>query len=196
MSAPSPNGKVWGAVGAVVLAIIGAVFSLEKGYVNDPNDPGGATNHGITEQVARDNGYTGAMQDLPRDFAAQVYTQDYVQKPGFDRVIALSPAVGQKLVDAGVNAGPGRAARWFQTSLNHLSRGGVDYPPVIPDGQIGPRTLAAYQALERKRGRAKACELVLKLMDAQQTAHYMVIPPNSIAPRSRAMRPWPAAVSG
>ena len=35
--------------------------------------------------------------------------------------------------------------------------------------------LKAYglQALERKRGRVKACELVLKLLDAQQGAHYM-----------------------
>ena len=35
------------------------------------------------------------------------------------------------------------------------------------------QTLAAYQALERKRGRVKACELTLKLMDVQQGAHYM-----------------------
>lgn len=166
------NGKVWASLGAAVLAIIGAVFVAEKGYVNDPKDPGGATNHGITEQVARANGYTDAMQDLPKDFAAEIYERDYIKRPGFDRVIALSPAVGHKLVDAGVNAGPGRSARWFQTSLNHLSRGGADYPPMTVDGQIGPRTLAAYQALERKRGRVKACELTIKLMDAQQAAHY------------------------
>lgn len=38
----------------------------------------------------------------------------YIRAPRFDRVLALSPAVGTKLVDAGVNAGPGRVARWFQ----------------------------------------------------------------------------------
>lgn len=167
------RGKVWASLGAVIIAIVGATFSIEGGYVNDPKDPGGATNHGITEQVARDNGYTGAMQDLPRDMAAEIYASDYVKRPGFDRLIALSPAVGQKLVDAGVNAGPARSARWFQTSLNHLGRGGADYPTVAADGQLGPRTLAAYQALERKRGRVKACELVLKLMDALQATHYM-----------------------
>ena len=167
------TGKVWASVGAVVFAVIGAVFTLESGYVNDPKDPGGATNHGITEQVARDNGYSGEMQDLTRDFAADIYARDYISKPGFDRVLAMSPAVGEKLVDAGVNAGPGRSARWFQHALNHLSRGGTDYPMVTADGQLGPRTLAAYQALERKRGRIKACELTLKLLDAQQAAHYM-----------------------
>ena len=167
------TGKVWASVGAVVFAVIGAVFTLESGYVNDPKDPGGATNHGITEQVARDNGYSGEMQDLTRDFAADIYARDYISKPGFDRVIAMSPAVGEKLVDAGVNAGPGRSARWFQHALNHLSRGGADFPVVTVDGQIGPRTLAMYQALERKRGRIKACELTLKLLDAQQASHYM-----------------------
>ena len=167
------TGKVWASMGIAVLAIIGAVFSVEKGYVNDPKDPGGATNHGITERVARDNGYEGEMRELPRDVAADIYARDYISKPGFDRVIVMSPAVGEKLVDAGVNAGPGRSARWFQHALNHLGRGGADYPTVTADGRIGPHTLAAYQALERKRGRIKACELTLKLLDAQQASHYM-----------------------
>lgn len=168
-----PNGKVWASVGAAGLAILAGVFAIEGGYSNDPDDPGGATNHGITEQVARDNGYQGDMRELSKDFAQQVYVRDYIERPGFDKVIAMSPAVGEKLVDAGVNAGPGRASRWFQQSLNHLGRSGADFPQVGTDGQIGPRTLAAYQALERKRGRVKACELTLKLVDAQQGAHYM-----------------------
>ena len=169
----SGAGKKWGSVGAVVLAIIGTVFALEGGYSDNPADPGGKTNHGVTEQVARANGYQGDMKALPKGFAEQVYRRDYIERPNFHRVIALSPAVGEELVDAGVNAGPGRAARWFQQALNHLSRGGADYPLVAADGQVGAQTLAAYQALERKRGRVKACELVLKLLDAQQGAHYM-----------------------
>lgn len=171
MKAPGP--KVWATVGGAALAILTGVLSIEGGFVDHPDDPGGATNHGITEQVARDNGYQGPMRELPKEFAEQVYLRQYVERPNFHRVIAMSPAVGEKLVDAGVNAGPGRAARWFQVSLNHLGRAGADYPAVAVDGQIGPQSIAAYQALERKRGRAKACELTLKLIDAQQGAHYM-----------------------
>lgn len=167
------NAKVWASTGAAALAILAGVFAIEGGFVDHPDDPGGATNHGITEQVARANGYQGDMRELPKEFAEQVYVGQYVAAPGFDKVIAMSPAVGEKLVDAGINAGPGRAARWYQQALNQLSRGGADYPQVGADGQIGPKTLAAYQALERKRGRLKACELVLKLVDAQQGAHYM-----------------------
>ncbi|RYF64710.1 MAG: hypothetical protein EOO29_41855, partial [Comamonadaceae bacterium] len=160
-------------LGAAVLAIVAGVFAVEQGYSNNPADPGGETNHGITVAVARQDGYAGPMRELPKEFAQQIYARDYIEAPNFHRVIAMSPAVGEKLVDAGVNAGPGRSARWFQQSLNHLSRGGADFPHVVVDGQLGAQSLAAYRALERKRGRVKACELALKLIDVQQGAHYM-----------------------
>lgn len=165
--------KVWASLGGAVLAIVAGVFAVEKGYSNNPADPGGETNHGITVAVARQDGYTGPMRDLPKERAEAIYIQGYVARPGFEPIIAISPAVGQKLVDAGVNAGTSRASRWFQVALNHLSRGGQDYAQVAVDGQIGAQSIAAYRALENKRGRVKACELAVKLIDAQQGAHYM-----------------------
>jgi lysozyme family protein len=172
MSAPQVPGKVWASLGALVLAVVGGVVAIEGGYVNDANDAGGETNHGITVAVAREHGYDGPMQSMPEGMARQIYAETYITAPSFDRVLALSPAVGTKLVDIGVNAGPGRAARWFQQALGDLSRGGRDYMPVEVDGAIGPRTLSAYRVLEQRRGRVKACELVLKLLDGYQTAHY------------------------
>lgn len=169
----SDKTKVWGSLGAAVLAIVAGAFVVEGGYVNNPADPGGETNHGITIAVARQDGYTGPMRDLPKERAEAIYIQGYVARPGFEPIIAISPAVGQKLVDAGVNAGTSRASRWFQVALNHLSRGGQDYAQVAVDGQIGAQSIAAYRALENKRGRVKACELAVKLMDAQQGSHYM-----------------------
>lgn len=166
------KGKVWATLGAAVLGIVATVFAVEGGYSNNPADPGGETNHGVTVAVARQDGYTGPMRDLPKERAEFIYRKGYVARPGFEPIIAMSPAVGLKVVDAGVNAGTARAARWFQAALNQMSRGGQDYPLVSEDGQIGPQTLAAYRALERKRGRTKACELVLKLMDIQQGTHY------------------------
>ena len=167
------KGKVWASLGAAVLAIAAGVFAVEGGYSNNPTDPGGETNHGVTAAVARSHGYDGPMRELPKETAQQIYIGSYVEGPGFHRVVAISPAVGEKLVDAGVNAGTGRSARWFQQALNHLSRGGADFPLVAVDGQIGAQTLAAYRALEGQRGRVKACELVIKLLDAQQGTHYM-----------------------
>lgn len=160
-------------LGAATAAILAAVFAMEGGYVNDPKDPGGETNHGITIAVARDFGYTGPMRDLSKETATNIYVTNYINKPGFGEIITLSPAVGQKIVDAGVNTGTSRSSRWFQQSLNSLSRGGVDFPQINVDGKIGPGSIAAYRSLQLVRGKVKACELTLKLMDAQQANHYM-----------------------
>lgn len=162
-----------GAVAAAVTTVIGSVVYTEGGYVNDPKDPGGATNHGITEVVARKHGYQGNMKDLPKDLAEDIYIKDYVISPGYDKVIGMSYAVGHKLIDIGVNAGIGRSSLWFQRSLNAVNRGGADYPKIAEDGKIGSGTLAAYQGLQKKRGKVEACRMVIKMLDAQQTMHYM-----------------------
>ncbi|MFV0357741.1 MAG: glycosyl hydrolase 108 family protein [Bacteroides thetaiotaomicron] len=145
----------------------------EGGYVNHPNDPGGETNYGITKNVAMANGYYGPMRDLPRDYAWSIYYDQYVKNPGYEVLLAHSPAVVEELVDTGVNTGVSRSSTWFQKALNSLNRGGKDYPMVTVDGKVGKQAVAAYAALERKRGRVKACEMVIKLVDAQQAAHYM-----------------------
>lgn len=162
-----------GKVSAVVAAILASVFAVEGGFSDHKSDPGGATNHGITEAVAREHGYKGDMRNLTKEAAQSIYFKDYIQKPGFDKVIELSPAVAEKLVDAGVNTGTTRPSRWFQHSLNALNRDGKDYPQITVDGKIGPGTINAYKSLAKVRGEVRACELTIKLLDAQQAAHYM-----------------------
>ena len=130
--------KLGAGLASAVLAILASVFALEKGYVNDPNDPGGETNHGVTVAVARQHGYQGPMISLPKEMAADIYYKDYIDKPGYLPLIQLSPALGEEVVDSGVNAGPGRSSLWFQKSLNALNRGGRDYPSIEEDGRLGP----------------------------------------------------------
>ena len=165
-------GKAAGVTG-VAAAIIAAVFALEGGYTNNPKDPGGATNHGITEQVARNNGYQGHMRDLSKDAAQSIYYESYIVKPGYAPLIGIQPAVAEKLVDIAVNTGPARSSRWFQTGLNALNRDGKDYPDLKVDGQVGPATIRAYQSLETSRGKVKACELMIKALEGQQAYHYL-----------------------
>lgn len=43
------------------------LIKREGGYVNNPADRGGATKYGITQAVARENGWNGNMKDLPLD---------------------------------------------------------------------------------------------------------------------------------
>lgn len=175
MPAPKPKagtGKKAGLAGAIMFIVAGVV-AVEGGYVDDRNDPGGKTHHGVTEREARANGFKGDMRDLTRDQAVDIYARRYVEGPGFDRIVERSFALGEEMVDTGVNLGTRRPGCYIQTALNSLNRQQADYRDVKVDCQVGPATLAAYDALAKRRGERKACEMVLKLVEAQQAAHYL-----------------------
>lgn len=162
--------KITGVTGIIGLIIL-SVFSMEGGFVDHPKDPGGATTFGITEKVARANGYTGQMKDLPKEFATEVYSREYVYAPGYDKIIAVIPAVGHKLVDAGVNLGTIKETKNFQKALNALNGGKT--PDVKVDGVIGTSTVTALQQLQTRLGTHKTCVLLIRLLDAQQAVQYM-----------------------
>jgi len=153
-------------------AAIDALLRREGGYVNHPDDRGGETNWGITVAVARANGYTGPMRDMPRSVAVEIYKRRYWLVPGFDRVAQLSPAVAEELFDTGVNMGPAVATQMLQRALNALNRQRTDYPDLKVDGDAGPATLAALQGFLRVRGREG--ELVLlKALNGLQCERYI-----------------------
>lgn len=155
----------------MVATITMSVFMFEGGFVDHPNDPGGATMYGITEKVARVNGYTGEMKDLPKELADEIYTREYVYGPGYDKVIVRIPAVGHKLVDSGVNLGTTKQTKSLQKALNALNAGKT--PDIKEDGVMGASTLTALDLLEKRLGERKACVLLIRLLDAQQAVHYM-----------------------
>lgn len=101
----------------------------EGGYVNDPRDPGGETNWGITIAVARAEGYKGAMRDLPRDTAKSIYRARYWAAVRADE---LPDSVRFDVFDAAVNHGVSQAAKWLQRAVG-----------TTPDGVIGAVTVAA-----------------------------------------------------
>lgn len=111
------------------LAFIDRVLAHEGGYVNNPADPGGETNFGITVAVARHSGYTGSMRDLPRARAVEIYKSQYWDKVQGDQ---LPPAVAFQVFDAAVNHGVSNASKWLQETVG-----------VIADGVIGPKTVSA-----------------------------------------------------
>src|SRR5206468_6724156 len=122
-------------------------------------DKGGPTCFGITEAVARAQGYCGAMRDLPRDEAAAIYRRLYWARPRFDEVAARSSPLAAELFDTGVNMGPAVAATFLQRALTALNRSGKDYPDLVPDGRIGPMTLFALDAFLAARGSSPAVGL-------------------------------------
>lgn len=118
------------------------IVAREGGYVNDPDDPGGATNHGVTIATLRRLGLdlTGDgrvsnadVRALTRAQAVEIFIDHYWRKPGIDRLPEeLQPVVFDMHVNAGANA-----VRILQRLLTRLGR------PCPDDGIIGPRTVAA-----------------------------------------------------
>jgi lysozyme family protein len=120
------------------------ILDREGGYVNDPDDPGGATNFGVTIHTMRalgldlDGDGQVTPQDvrrLSRDQAREIFIQHYFERPGIARLPeALQPSVFDMYVNAGANA-----VRILQRLLVQMGH------PVAVDGAIGPQTAAAAQ---------------------------------------------------
>jgi lysozyme family protein len=149
-----------------------SVILLEGGYSNDPRDAGGATCYGITEAVARANGYTGDMTKLPLETARAIYKTQYWDVLRLDKVDQLAPIIAAKLFGMGVNCGIGFASKSFKRALNVLNDGGKDYPDVPLDDPIGPRTLFALTGYIAKRGQA-GIVVLLKALNILQGKRYI-----------------------
>lgn len=118
------------------------IVAREGGYVNDPADPGGATNHGVTlgtlRALGRDVTGDGAVneadvQALSRDEAVDIFLKQYFQRPGlFLLPEALQPSVFDMYVNAGM-----MAVKLLQRVLKAAGY------PLRDDGVIGPATLTA-----------------------------------------------------
>jgi lysozyme family protein len=121
-------------------ACLAIVLRLEGGFTDDPRDPGGATNFGITRRtLARWRNITpwqalpvAAVKALTRDEAACIYKALYWDRCQAD---ALPAGLDLALFDFAVNSGPERAIALLQKEVG-----------AVPDGLIGPETLAALKA--------------------------------------------------
>jgi len=106
----------------------------EGGYVDHPSDPGGATNWGVTQSVARQNGYTGHMRNFPVEQAKAIYKRQYWDAVRADE---LPPLIRYPVFDACVNSGAKQAVKWLQRAV-----GAGD------DGVIGSQTLTMARAAQ------------------------------------------------
>jgi lysozyme family protein len=153
--------------------LIDALIDREGGYVDNPADKGGATNFGITEAVARANGYGGPMRLLPRGAAAAIYRQLYWTRPKFDELAKRSERIAAELFDTGVNMGPAVAVTFLQRALTALNRNARDYPDLTPDGRIGATTLLALERFLAVRTKACGETVLLRALEALQGERYL-----------------------
>lgn len=120
------------------------IVAREGGFVDDPDDPGGVTNHGVTLGTLRRLGLdlTGEgridaddIRHLTAPQAVAIYVEHYFTRPGLG---ALPEVLHPPVFDMYVNAG-GNAVKVLQRLLTDMGF------PCDPDGQIGPQTIRAAQ---------------------------------------------------
>jgi lysozyme family protein len=110
------------------------VLQREGGYVNHPNDRGGATNKGIVQRVydlyrANKKQEPMSVQHITDEEVAEIYRNDYWRPIKADNLPAPIDLV---VFDAAVNHGVRQASKFLQRSLG-----------VGDDGVIGPKTIEA-----------------------------------------------------
>lgn len=108
-------------------ALIDRVLSHEGGYVNDPRDPGGETQWGISKRSYP----TLNIRALTREEAKAIYRRDFWERVRGDE---LPEAMAFQALDAAVNHGIGNAVRWLQRAAG-----------VADDGVVGAITLRALR---------------------------------------------------
>ncbi len=113
------------------MTAIAVVLANEGGYSNDPNDPGGETNFGISKRSFPDVD----IKNLTRDGAIAIYEKNFWRFGGVE-----NQDVADKIFDLYVNHGN---VRLVQAALAKLEAG-----PIVVDGQWGPQTEAAVNAAD------------------------------------------------
>lgn len=118
------------------------IVAREGGYVNDPDDPGGTTNFGVTigtmqslgMDLNRDGRIDAAdVRALTRAQAEQIFVEHYFRKP---RLAELPEPLQASVFDMYVNAG-GNAVKILQRLVSRMGFRTAD------DGVVGPMTIAA-----------------------------------------------------
>ena len=117
------------------------IFEVEGGFTDDENDRGGKTTWGITEEEAREFGYTGDMRNLTKDFAKNIYLKKYYLGNKLDKII--DDRVALSIFDWAVNSG-GRGIKKSQIVANKFGAN------LVIDGIIGNKTLEAINAIDPK----------------------------------------------
>lgn len=159
-----------------------AIVIREGGYVNDPDDPGGATKHGVTIGTMRalgldltgDGRVTAAdVKRLTVDQAREIFVEHYFTRP---RIAELPDALHATVFDMQVNAGS-NAIRILQRLLNKMGQS------LVLDGIVGSLTIAAAHAAARS-----APDLIADAYGIERRNYYYALADRRVASRKYARR--------
>lgn len=108
---------------------IAGVLEHEGGLVDNPRDPGGVTNFGISQQQYPQVN----IRYLTREEAETIYERDYWRFGGL-----TSQRLANKMLDIYVNLPPAHAIRLLQIALTSI---GISH--VVIDGVFGDHTISS-----------------------------------------------------
>lgn len=119
------------------------VLQMEGGRVNDPRDPGGRTNAGITQRTYdawrhADGSPHRSVYAVTAAEIEAIYRENYARPLCFDR---LPRGLAYAVLDAGVNSGPVQAVRWLQRAVAIPATGHLDLATLASVGKANPATL-------------------------------------------------------
>lgn len=161
------------------MAIITDKCGVESGYVNDPSDSGGETNHGVTKATAVEHkhlwkkyNWGGDMRTMPVELAMDIYAEGWWDRMNLDKIHAYSPLLCDRMMDFGINAGRGAAVKALQRLLNCFNNQQKLYPDIAEDGGLGNGTISALDAYYKTRGDEGMYNLLIFHM-GEQTHHYV-----------------------
>lgn len=122
---------------------LGLTLKYEGGYVNHPNDPGGATNKGVTQAVydkyRREKGVAiKTVKQISDEEVEDIYYQKYWLKGRCDK---LPECLAIVHFDTSVNSGIRQSSKFVQRAAG-----------VTDDGMIGPKTLEAVKVAVKNQG--------------------------------------------
>ena len=125
----------------------------EGGFVNDPVDPGGATNWGVSIRFLKTAGdgdgdgfldgdidHDGDIdvddiKNMTVDQARKIYRIHFWDKYDYDKIVDFT--VAARLFDMTVNMGAKQAGKIIQRALNNCGQ------ELVVDGKVGKNTFAA-----------------------------------------------------
>jgi len=159
-----------------------SIVRREGGYVNDPDDPGGATKYGVTIHtmrrlgldITRDGSVDARdVQALSQQQAVDIFKGHYFVRP---RIGALPRVLQASVFDMYVNAG--------NNAVNILQRLLAEFGfPVTVDGAIGPQTIEAAQ-----KAAMKAPEFIADAYGIARRNYYYRLADRRISARKYARR--------
>lgn len=142
---------------------IGTVLKNEGGLENNPSDPGGITNYGISlrflqtihpESTAQD------IRDMTESKATQIYETQFWERYKYNMI--ADQKLATKVFDLCVNMGAIPANQCLQRAVFATSHRAIDQ-----DGVLGPNSLFAINN--------SAADCVLAALKSEAAGHYRCI---------------------